>query len=256
MQDPFHVSIEFHQNIIKDIATKSGLLVLARGLGLNSILKSLVHLYADPKVLVFLIASETDDPLIELDEEKQAELAIETAAHIKRIKPDHSIKERSRIYGRGGVVILSARVFLMDLLHSRIPIPLITGVMIQNAHKVSEHGMEAFCLYLLRKQNEIAFIKAFSDDPEALIRGFAKAEKILKTLRISDLFLFPRFHVGINAELSHPRIDIVEINSTLTQRMRMIQMSILGILESSIGDICKDNSVSIGLSFQMLSIFS
>ena len=241
--DPFHVPIGFHKDIINEIATENGLLVLARGLGLNVLMKSLVHLYADPKLLVFLIVAESDDPLMDLDEEKNSELAIETAAHINRIKPDHSIKDRSKIYGRGGVIILSARVFLMDLLHSRIPIPLITGVMIQDAHKVSEYGMEAFCLYLLRKQNEAAFIKAFSDNPEALIRGFSKAEKILKTLRISNLFLYPRFHVGINSELSHSRVEIVEISSNLTQRMRMIQMSILGILESSISDICKDNSV-------------
>ena len=242
--DPFHVPIEFQRKIIKEIATESGLIVLARGLGLNSIIKSLAHLYADPKLLVFLITNESDDPLMDLDEEKNSDLAIETAANINRIKTDHSIKERSKIYGRGGLIILSARVFLMDLLHSRIPIPLVTGVMIQDAHKVSEYGMEAFCLYLLRKQNETAFIKAFSDDSEGLIRGFSKAEKILKTLRISQLFLFPRFHVEINAELSHSRVEIIEINSTLTQRMRMIQMSILGILESSIGDICKDNSLN------------
>lgn len=242
--DPFHVPVGFHMDIIKEIATESGLLVLARGLGLNGILKSLAHLYADPKLLVFLIAGESDDPLMELDEDKNSDFAIETATFINRIRPDHSIKDRSKFYGKGGVIILSARVFLMDLLHSRIPIPLITGVMIQDAHKVSEYGMEAFCLYLMRKQNEIAFIKAFSDNPEALIRGFSKAEKILKTLRISNLFLYPRFHVRINSELSHSKIEIVEINSTLTQRMRMIQMSILGILESSISDICKDNSVT------------
>ena len=243
MKDYFHVPVDFHRNIINEIATESGLLVLARGLGLDSILKSLVHLYADPKLLVFLVSCESDDPLMDLDEDKNVDLTIETAAHIKRIKTEHSIKERTRIYGGGGLIILSARVLLMDLLHSRIPIPLITGIMIQNAHKVSEYGMEAFCLYLLRKQNESAFIKAFSDDPESLIRGFSKAEKILKTLRVSNLFLYPRFHVGINSELSHSRIEIIEINSALTQRMRMIQMSILGILESSIGDICKDNSV-------------
>lgn len=243
MQDYFHVPIEFHRNIINEIATESGLLVLARGLGLDSIIKSLIHLYADPKMLVFLVASESDDPLAELDEDKNVELAIETAAFINRIKTEHSIKDRRRIYGKGGVIILSARVLLMDLLHARIPIPLITGVMIQNAHKVSEYGMEAFCLYLLRRQNEAAFIKAFSDDPESLIRGFSKAEKILKTLRISNLFLYPRFHVAINTELSHSKIEIIEISSSLTQRMRMIQMSILGILESSIGDICKDNFV-------------
>lgn len=103
--------------------------------------------------------------------------------------------------------------------------------------------MEAFCLYLIRKQNEIAFIKAFSDYPEFLIRGFSKAEKILKTLRVSKLFLYPRFHMKIMEELSGSRIEVVEIASSLTQRMKMIQMSILGILETSINDICKDNSV-------------
>lgn len=116
--------------------------------------------------------------------------------------------------------------------------------------------MEAFCLYLLRKQNEVAFIKAFSDDPEGLIRGFSKAEKILKTLRISNLFLYPRFQVDVNNELSHSRIEIIEINSSLTQRMRMIQMSILGILESSMGDICKDNSVKSFISFIKFAHFS
>jgi len=256
--DPFQVSIEFHSEIIHEIATASGLIVLARGLGLNSIIRSLVHLYADPKFLVFLIASENDDPLMELDTEKNLDLALETASFINRIKPEHSIKQRSRIYGKGGVVILSARVFLTDLLHSRLPIPLITGVLMPDAHRYSivffaisfyisrfsEYGMEAFCLYLLRKQNESAFIKAFSDNPEALMRGFAKAEKLLKTLRISNIFLYPRFHSSINSELSHSRIEIIEISSNLTQRMKMIQMSILGILESSMGDICKDNSVN------------
>ena len=249
MQDYFHVPVGFHRDIIKEMATESGLLVLARGLGLNTLIKSFVHLYADPKLFVFLISSENDDPLMELDEEKNADLAIETATFINRIKTDHSIKDRCKIYGKGGLIILSARVFLMDLLHARIPIPLITGVMVQDAHKISEHGMEAFCLYLMRKQNEAAFIKAFSDDPEALIRGFSKAEKILKTLRISNLFLYPRFHVTVNTELSHSRVQIIEINSQLTQRMRMIQMSILGILESSIADICKDNSVKLYFSF-------
>lgn len=244
MSDHFHVPIKFHRSIINEIATQSGLLVLARGLGLESITKSLVHLYADPKLLVFFVLNDFDDAVNDLEEEKNHEFALETAAYIKRIKPEHSIRNRMILYSTGGVIMLSARVFLMDLLHNRIPIPLITGVMLQDAHRVSEYGMEAFCLYLLRKQNQSAFIKAFSDNPESLIRGFAKAEKILKTLRISNLFLYPRFHVEINSELSHSNIDVVEINCSLTQRMRMLQMSILGILESSIGDICKDNSVS------------
>lgn len=133
--DPFNVTLQFHQEIIHEVATASGLIVIARGLGLNIIIRSLVHLYADPKVLVFLIARESDDSFFELDDEKYNDLALETSSYINRIKPEHSIKQRSRIYSKGGVIILSARVFLTDLLHSRLPIPLITGVLIPDAHK-------------------------------------------------------------------------------------------------------------------------
>lgn len=114
--------------------------------------------------------------------------------------------------------------------------------------------MEAFCLYLLRLQNSAAFIKAFSDNPEFFIRGFARAEKILKTLRCSNIILYPRFQVEVNNELSHSSIDVVEVNILPSQRMKMIQMSILGILETSIGDVCKDNSVR-NLRFQIIIQF-
>jgi DNA excision repair protein ERCC-4 len=103
--------------------------------------------------------------------------------------------------------------------------------------------MEAFCLYLLRLSNSVAFIKAFSDSPEFLNRGFAKAEKILKTLRCSNILLYPRFHVEVNNELSHSSLEVIEIKVSPSQRMRMMQMSILAILQSSMGDVCKDNSV-------------
>ena len=109
--------------------------------------------------------------------------------------------------------------------------------------------MEAFCLYLLRLNNSVAFIKAFSDNPEFLIRGFAKAEKILKTLRCSNLILYPRFQVEVNSELSHSSLEVIEIKVSPSQRMKMMQMAILSILQSSIGDVCKDNSVRPGLVY-------
>ncbi len=117
--------------------------------------------------------------------------------------------------------------------------------------------MEAFCLYLLRLNNSIAFIKAFSDNPEFLIRGFARAEKILKTLRCSNIVLYPRFHIAVNNELSHSNHEVIEIKVSPSQRMRMMQMSILSILQSSIGDVCKDNSVRGSKKYiQIYSIFS
>lgn len=54
-----------------------------------------------------------------------------------------------------------------------------------------------------------------------------------------------RFHAKVLEELGRSRINAVEIGVALTQRMRMLQVSILGILETAINDICKDNGVCI-----------
>ena len=125
---------------------------------------------------------------------------------------------------------------------------------------MTEHGMEAFCLYLIRRGNAEAFIKAFCEQPEALVRGFAKAEKILRTLRVSELLLLPRFYfarvqlvynvfcarfqVHVNEELSGANVEIIEIRSNLTQRMKMMQLAVIGMLETSMHEICRDNSVT------------
>ena len=136
--DPFHVPIGFHKDIINEIATESGfLLVLARGLGLNVLMKSLVHLYADPKLLVFLIVGESDDPLMDLDEEKNSRIRNWNSRPTLTESDRITVSRTEAKFMEEGVIILSARVFWWIYFIPRIPIPLITGVMIQDAHKVS-----------------------------------------------------------------------------------------------------------------------
>lgn len=135
--DPFYVPLEFHRHIIQKNATEGGLIVVARGLGLNRIIRSFIHLYADSRVLVYVLNSEQDDSMLGFSDgsEQGQGMVFETAARIHVIKTETSAKERSLIYDKGGVVILSPRVFLMDLLHGRVPVPLVTGVMVPNAHR-------------------------------------------------------------------------------------------------------------------------
>lgn len=135
MSDPFFVPIEFHRDILSSKATESCLLVLARGLGIDSLIRSFIYLYADPRMLVFLLTSETEDDPALTEGDSTSLFEIEISAYISRIRPDTSIKERTKFYAKGGVIILSPRVFLMDLLHGRIPIPLVTGVMFNEAHR-------------------------------------------------------------------------------------------------------------------------
>ena len=135
-EDPFNVPLVFHREILANNATEGGLLVMARGLGLDSIIKTFIHLYADPRVLVFVLSTDSEDAgLGILDDFVDDNLILETASHIHTIKTETGAKERSLIYDRGGVIILSPRVFLMDLLLNRVPIPVVTGVLVPNAHR-------------------------------------------------------------------------------------------------------------------------
>lgn len=133
--EPFHVPLEFHRTIIENNATGGGLFVLARGLGLEKILKTFIHLCADPRVLVYVLSADSEDVGMDFLDTSAQEFIHETAPHIHIIDPETSPKERSLTYDKGGVIILSPRVFLMDLLHNRVPTPLVTGVLVPHAHR-------------------------------------------------------------------------------------------------------------------------
>ena len=50
------LKLDFHRHIFLEFVEKSGLLVLARGLGLQElILRGFIELYADPKLLVLVL---------------------------------------------------------------------------------------------------------------------------------------------------------------------------------------------------------
>lgn len=55
----------------------------------------------------------------------------------------------------GGVIFSSSRILVVDMLMERLPIDLVTGVMVYKAHKVIETSQEAFILRLYRQKNKV-----------------------------------------------------------------------------------------------------
>jgi hypothetical protein len=84
----------FQREIFADFVTDSGFLVLAKGLGLFQIVKSLVELYATPKALVFLLGAtpEQETTLLQLFTGGEEQLV----GHVpfKTIKNDTPSKNR------------------------------------------------------------------------------------------------------------------------------------------------------------------
>lgn len=54
----------------------------------------------------------------------------------------------------------------------------ISGILVHKAHRVVETSSEAFILRIYREGNRSGFVKGFTDEPEALLAGFGRLEKV------------------------------------------------------------------------------
>lgn len=59
------------------------------------------------------------------------------------------------MYLKGGVLFVSSRILVVDLLKDRVPISHVTGFLVSRAHTVLESCQEAFAIRLYRQKNKV-----------------------------------------------------------------------------------------------------
>ncbi len=64
---------------------------------------------------------------------------------------------RQSVYMEGGVIFSSSRILVVDMLMDRMPIDLVTGMLVYKAHRIIETSQEAFILRLYRQKNKVTF---------------------------------------------------------------------------------------------------
>ena len=187
--------LNFHRQALQEFQgqeSHSGLMIFGRGLGLERILNSMLSIHLQPHNLVLLLnVKETEFMAIRKDLEADS-LASRTDDALERIHMnllnliDNSTpaKDRTQIYLNGGVISVTSRILVVDILNGVIPTNLITGIIINHAERVTENGSIAFILRLFRTINATGFIRAFSDCPERFGGEVTKLERTLKTLQV------------------------------------------------------------------------
>ena len=143
------------------------------------------------------------------------------------------------LYERGGVFSVTSRILIVDLLTNVIKSKAIDGMLIAHADQVTSESTEAFILriYTSQKRRDQAFIKAFSDAPDALQSGFAKIDKTLKALQVRRLCLFPRFHESIRQELEQSAPDVEELHLELSPKMKECQNAIAAAVQACMREL-------------------
>lgn len=59
------------------------------------------------------------------------------------------------MYLEGGVLFMSGPILVVDLLKKRIPLHLVTGILVYRAHNILNSYQEAFALRLYRQNNKV-----------------------------------------------------------------------------------------------------
>lgn len=125
--------LEFQKQILTEVVSEDGLLITSPGLGLFPILCSLVQLYTSGNNLVLLLntTKEQDDLL----QEHLIANGVPFDDLIKKIEYNTLADKRSNMYRHSGVFSITSRILAVDMLLERIPISLITGIIVYNAHR-------------------------------------------------------------------------------------------------------------------------
>jgi len=98
------------------------------------------------------------------------------------------IKSREIMYLEGGVLFISGRILVVDLLKGRVPLHLVTGILVYRAHNILNAYQEAFALRLYRQNNKTGFIKAFTNSSLAFTIGYMQVERVMKALFVKKLY--------------------------------------------------------------------
>ncbi|NXN30436.1 XPF endonuclease, partial [Nycticryphes semicollaris] len=229
--------LEHESQIFLDLFHQDGLVICARGLGVDRLLLRFLRLYCEPASLVLVLNTSAAEEEYFIDQ-----LRSDGVVHLpRRVTNEITNSTRYEFYTQGGVIFATSRILVVDFLTDRIPANLITGILVYKAHRIIESCQEAFILRLYRQKNKQGFIKAFTDNAVAFNTGFCHVERVMRSLFVRKLYLWPRFHIAVNSFLEKHKPEVVEIHVSMTPAMLAIQTSILDILNACLRELKRYN---------------
>ncbi|EPS28441.1 DNA repair protein rad16 [Penicillium oxalicum] len=239
--------LQYQQEIFTELRSEDELVILARGLGLLHLITNLLHFYdaAGNNLVLVVGADDRENEWIgEALAEHYATSKSPLARGLKVINTEKAtVPMRERIYAEGGILSVTSRILVVDLLSKLLDPEKVTGMIILHAEKVMATSLEAFITRIYRQTNKRGFLKAFSDSPEPFTTGFAPLSNMLRNLFLRKASLWPRFHVSVAEALEGNRkAEVIELEVPMSNKMREIQNAVLECVELSIAELRKSNT--------------
>lgn len=139
------IGLDYHTLIANHLSIHTrSILIQSRGLGLfNTITAYLSNLQ-----------TQTPDSLIVLMnfDAKEIDILTYIGFGINTEKVDSKLRETQ--YRKGGLIVSTARVLLLDLLEKRVQNEIV-GIIVNHADRMSKAECEAYCVELLMNKNTV-----------------------------------------------------------------------------------------------------
>ncbi|KAL2548017.1 DNA repair endonuclease UVH1 [Forsythia ovata] len=237
--------LKFYEQIIGDLLEdpSGGLVILSGGLGLSKLISYLLHLH-HPSQGSLLILSASPSQKSSILRNYRNTLNHETPISTSEITFDLPAQQRISLYGSGGIFFVTTRILIVDLLTHRLPTTAVAGILLLNAHSLSDTSTEAFIVRILRSSSRSLYVRAFSDRPHAMVSGFAKAERTLKCLFLRKLHLWPRFQVHVSQDLERDPPEVVDIRVPMSPYMIVIQKAVIETLRKLLDYLARYDAVT------------
>lgn len=112
-------------------------------------------------------------------------------------------------YLDGGVLFISGRILVVDLLKNRVPLHLVTGILVYRAQGILNSYQEAFALRLYRQANKV--IENAKQPPKNVVLNVVSSDP--STCNLSSFYLtsFNLCHCAILISLISLQILMSEI---------------------------------------------
>ncbi|KAL1968663.1 hypothetical protein VTN77DRAFT_1489 [Rasamsonia byssochlamydoides] len=239
--------LQYQQDLFNELRAEDELVILARGLGLLRLVTNLLHSYdaAGNNLVLVVGADDRENEWIgEALAEHYAISKTPLARGLKVINTDRAtVPMREKIYAQGGILSVTSRILVVDLLSKLLDPEKITGMIILHAERVVATALEAFIIRIYRQFNKVGFLKAFSDSPEPFTTGFSPLANMMRNLFLRKPSLWPRFHVTVAESLEGRRkAEVIELEVPMTDKMKEIQNAVLECVEISISELKKANT--------------
>ena len=237
--------LDHERALLLELCEEDGLVVAGRGLALDSwLLATLTQLYSERSQLVLVLHTEPTEAqlIVQRLQRQQAATTPDALPSLVVTAQSHSCNQRAQLYRtRQGVLFVTARILVVDLLTERLPAAAVTGVLLPRAHRLFEATRAAFVLRLLKERNRSVFVKAWSESPEAFTQGYAHVERIMRNLFVRRLYLWPRFHTAVVDSLQVSAPEVEEIRLTLSADMIGCQTALLDLLKMCLLELRRAN---------------